>query len=86
MFVYNNTTSVQLNKGNLTMKKPSKREQTLYALRVAGYHLDSEAFLTLRINNRVSYEVALENWYRGQDIKKAGIPCGCFQCKTTQQA
>ncbi len=52
------------------MKKPSKREQTLYALRVAGYHLDSEAFLRLRIDNRVSYEVALENWYRGQDIKK----------------
>ena len=63
------------------MKPLSKRERTLNTLKLAGYHLDRTLWHNTYIENRVSWDVALEQWYRGQDLKKQGIHCGCFQCK-----
>lgn len=62
-------------------KRPSKRALTLAAMRVAGYHEDTAEFTRLYIENRISYQVAQEEYEKGRRMRKSGVPCNCRVCK-----
>uniref|UniRef100_UPI0039F6B758 hypothetical protein n=1 Tax=Sulfuriferula sp. GW6 TaxID=3345112 RepID=UPI0039F6B758 len=57
-----------------------KRKDALVLIRVAGYHADKAAFTRLYVENRVSREAANAEYQRGQEMKKAGVPCQCREC------
>lgn len=58
-----------------------KRKDALTATRIAGYHDDSRSFTRLLVEHRISKQAADNEWTRGKNIKKAGVPCSCHNCK-----
>jgi hypothetical protein len=58
-----------------------KREDALSALRIAGYHNDRVLFVRTYVENRVSRQVANEEYARGAGLKKLGVRCTCHECK-----
>lgn len=58
-----------------------KRKDALTLMRVAGYHGDTKGFTRLYTENRISMPAANKEYFRGQDMKTKGIPCGCINCK-----
>lgn len=58
-----------------------KRKAVIAALRVAGYHADTTAWVRLYVENRISKAVADEAWASGREAKKNGVKCDCNQCQ-----
>lgn len=58
----------------------SKRSMALGWIRIAGYHADDKAMVRLYVENRISYQVAIAEFRRGAEMKRAGVPCFCSQC------
>ena len=58
----------------------SKRQTAITLAKVAGYHGDSATFTRLIIESRVNRQTMNEAWRTGQQLKAAGMPCGCFEC------
>jgi len=59
----------------------SKRETSIALARVAGYHADRARFTRLVIESRVSFKTMREAFFTGEQMKKGGIPCNCYECK-----
>lgn len=57
------------------------RSAILALMKVAGYHDDSLGFTRLYVENRISRKSADEQWASGKQMKKNGVPCGCYTCK-----
>lgn len=57
-----------------------KRSVLLAALRVAGYHDDVRAWVRLYTENRVSRQVANEQWQLGKRMRSNGVRCSCYEC------
>ena len=64
------------------MRSRMKREDALSALRIAGYHDDQLTFVRTYVENRISRKVANEEFNRGAALKRAGVRCTCFQCRS----
>lgn len=60
-------------------KQPSRRSIGLAKIKFAGYH--GTGYHILAIEYRISYAVALTEYYKGMDAKKAGVLCNCQSCK-----
>ena len=58
-----------------------KRADLIAALRVAGYHNDSQAFTRLFLENRIARPVADGAFERGREQKRQGMACACYSCK-----
>ncbi|VUZ24121.1 Uncharacterised protein [uncultured Comamonas sp.] len=58
----------------------SKREDTLAAMRIAGYHNDKAAFTRLLVENRIRLTVADEAWLTGRKQRANGMKCACYEC------
>lgn len=69
-----------------TRRTVTKREAALMEARIAGYHDDSGRFTRAVIERRVSYAAMQAAWREGIAMRRAGIPCGCYSCKTAQDA
>jgi hypothetical protein len=61
-------------------KQPSKRTAALARLKYAGYHNDSESFVRVYVENRISYQNALRQWNAGHQARLAGVGCNCQEC------
>jgi len=59
-----------------------KREVAIDLLRVAGYHNDQRAFVRLYVENRISRKVATEEFNRGYALRRSGVRCTCFECRS----
>lgn len=62
------------------MKKLSKHQVWLTNARIAGYHHDATTFTRLIIEARVARDAMNKAWRTGQEQRKNGMPCGCWQC------
>ena len=58
----------------------TKRSLILASLRVAGYHNDTKTWTRTYVENRVSIQVAKQQWHTGQDMRSKGVPCSCSEC------
>ena len=58
-----------------------KRKDALTAIRVAGYHGDSDAAMLAYVENRVSRKTFECEWASGVEARQNGMPCNCHQCK-----
>ena len=58
----------------------TKRQRVLEAIKVAGYHQDTKAFLRLYTENRLSYSAAEETRLAGVRARQKGIKCTCYAC------
>ena len=59
-----------------------KRKDALAAIRIAGYHGDEESGILLYVKNRVSLQVYNREFNAGAAMRRSGVPCNCFECKT----
>ena len=57
------------------------RKDVLSAIRLAGYHGDTQQGLDLYIKNRVSLEVYRGEFRSGEEMRQNGVPCTCSRCK-----
>lgn len=62
------------------------RQTALNLLRVAGYHSDRKTFVRVYVENRVSLQATNQAYDTGANQKKAGMPCGCIDCKREKEA
>lgn len=58
-----------------------KRDTVLSLARVAGYHDDSQTFVRLYVENRISRTAMNAAWEKGIKARKACVPCDCMRCK-----
>jgi hypothetical protein len=54
-------------------------------IREAGYHNDMKTMIQVYVENRISYDTAREHYFKGQEMRKQGVPCMCYQCKQASQ-
>lgn len=59
----------------------TKRETVLQLVKVAGYHGDFRAATRLLAENPISRKSYNDAWFAGVEAKRAGQPCGCYQCQ-----
>ena len=57
-----------------------KRKDALVSIRIAGYHNDSSKMIQLYAENRISYDVAKDEFLNGKKMKENGIKCSCIFC------
>ncbi|WP_257303405.1 hypothetical protein [Geothrix campi] len=57
------------------------RKTALGLLAVAGYHGDHRAWVRVYVENRISRKAADEAWAKGENQRRAGMPCSCWECK-----
>lgn len=57
-----------------------KRKDALAHIRIAGYHGDKRGFMRIYTEHRISLQVANAEYARGEEMKKNGVPCKCFDC------
>ncbi len=58
-----------------------KRKDMLAAIRIAGYHGDSERALLLYVENRISLQVYRREFNAGIAMRQNGVACNCRQCR-----
>ena len=61
--------------------KMNKRDQALWAMRIAGYHGDQAARIRLLVESRVGRTYMNDAWGQGTSANKSGIKCNCRICK-----
>ena len=59
----------------------NKRDQVLWAMRIAGYHGDQEARIRLLVESRVGQTSMNDAWDQGTSANKSGMKCNCRICK-----
>ena len=58
-----------------------KRKELLTAIRVAGYHGDTERGILLYVKNWVSLQVFGREFDAGAAMRENGEPCECHECQ-----
>lgn len=58
-----------------------KRSDVINYLNYAGYHQNSEEFIRLYAENKISYSAASEAYKQGYRKKLNGVGCTCSKCK-----
>jgi hypothetical protein len=64
----------------------SKRDRALQCAKIAGYHEDRKTLTRLYIECRVNLHAMQAAFWAGQQAKKAGVKCGCYDCNKPQTA
>lgn len=62
-----------------------KRSLLIACLKVAGYHDDQREFLRYYTGHRISFKAAQDAYQKGRELKNAGMPCNCVQCKNKSE-
>ena len=57
-----------------------KRSDLLAYIRNAGYHSDTQGYMRLFVENRISRKAADEAYRNGTKQKLTGVKCHCHQC------
>ncbi len=57
-----------------------KRSYLLAHIRSTGYHEDTQRFLRLLIENRITKRKANEAYIAGRNARLAGVKCTCPDC------
>ena len=59
----------------------TKREQSIVAAKIAGYHADTRTFTRLRCEVRVNNSVLQQAYWAGERAKREGMLCQCLDCQ-----
>lgn len=58
-----------------------KRNVAISMMRVAGYHDDQRERVRLIVESHVNRQTMDSAWVDGQNAKKNGVRCDCFECR-----
>jgi hypothetical protein len=61
----------------------TKRETAIQIAKIAGYHNDGKSFIRAIVENRVNRQTMNQAWALGEKMRQSGVPCSCYECKTT---
>jgi hypothetical protein len=56
------------------------RKDAIRLLRYAGYHQDSKRFVSVYIENHISYTNAIKEYREGYQSRINGMKCNCQDC------
>ncbi|MDE2104164.1 MAG: hypothetical protein KGL39_43405 [Patescibacteria group bacterium] len=63
----------------------TKRDATIAKAQSAGYHDDRRAFTRNAIEGRVQLPTLQKAWERGQQQRRAGVLCSCWECSQRER-